>query len=59
MTQLSPEAQAVLSASHTDPQVVADILRAVVLKCVYTDDYGSSYIDPQDLLTIADELEAL
>ena len=58
-TPLSPEAQAVLSASHTDPQVVADILRAVVLKCVCTDDYGSSYVDPQDLLAIADELEAL
>ena len=35
---------------------IAAALRAVVLKCEYTDDYGSSYIDPQDLLAIATEL---
>lgn len=35
----------------------AAAIRAVVLQCEYCDDYGTSFIDPKDLLAIADELE--
>ena len=70
-TPISPQARAVLGAFTEDNALhnwsqnrykttaLAAALRAAVMKCVYTDDYGSSYIDPQDLLTIAEELEAL
>ena len=50
--RLSPEAQAVLGASHTDPQVVADILRAAADQL----DHATS---AHTLYAIADELEAL
>ena len=36
--------------------IAAAVLRAVVLKCEYCDDFGNSFIDPKDLLTIANEL---
>jgi hypothetical protein len=65
MTNLSPAAQAVLAASHTDPQVVADILLAaadqVVPEFAHDDDdvYGETMQDVRrKLLAIADELEA-
>ena len=71
MTNLSPAAQAVLAASHTDPQVVADILLAVVDQVVPTEmdlppiapDLGhfrqhERRLTRQRLLAIADELEA-
>ena len=65
MTDLSPAAQAVLAASHADPGVVADILRAaadqVVPKFWHEDNdiYGTTMQDVrQNLLAIAAELEA-
>jgi hypothetical protein len=70
MTNLSPAAQAVLAASHTDPQVVADILLAVVDQVVPTEmdlppiapDLGhfrqhERRLTRQRLLAIAEELE--
>ena len=60
---LSPAAEAIFfAADGMQPRqyrgrALAAALRAVALKCAYTDDYGSSYIDPQDLLAIATELE--
>ena len=71
MTELSPKAQDVLGAAEDAydynysefhrcaNSVAAATLRAVVLKCVYTDDYGNSYINSQDLLNIANELEGV
>jgi hypothetical protein len=64
---LKEQALAVQAAFWKDIQHIENVdefnlaaaLRAVVLECEYTDDYGSSYIDPQEILTIADELEAL
>jgi uncharacterized protein YukJ len=38
--------------------MLAAALRAVVSECLYTDDYGSHYIDGDELLAIATELEA-
>jgi hypothetical protein len=71
MTNLSPAAQAVLAASHTDPQVVADILRAAADQVApevyfsYTDhrDWDQGMEARNDtireaILAIADELEA-
>ena len=61
-TALSPEAQAVLSASHTDPQVVADILRAIASQSVFADVAVNKTIEVVPvaaLLATADELEAL
>jgi hypothetical protein len=37
---------------------LAAALRAVVLKCEYSDDYGTSFINPDDILAIATDLEA-
>lgn len=64
---LSPAAQEVLDAyfTHADllnrevshEEMIAAALRAVVLQCEYCDDYGTSFIDPKDLLAIANELE--
>jgi len=63
-TPLSPAAQAVLDAALFEvnaecyaPWIAAAALRAVVLKCEYSDDYGTSFINPDDILAIADELE--
>jgi uncharacterized protein YfaS (alpha-2-macroglobulin family) len=66
MADISPQAQAVKAAAIDawgDPRstvqgVVAAALRAVVAECPYTDDYGSPYINGDDLLAIAAELEA-
>jgi hypothetical protein len=64
MTPLSPQAQAVLDsmdewASYDIPTglIAAAALRAVVAECPYTDDHGSPYINGDELLAIAAELE--
>jgi hypothetical protein len=70
VVKLSPAAQTVLDAflnrSLTSRQWYGDMgpqlklaaaLRAVVLKCEYSDDYGTSFINPDDILAIATELE--
>jgi hypothetical protein len=44
-----------LTAGHIATQAA---LRAVVLKCEYSDDYGTSFINPDDILAIATDLEA-
>lgn len=63
-TTLTPAAQAVLAASHADPGVVADILRAAADQVVPefwhedNDIYGETMQEVREnLLTIADELE--
>ena len=67
-TTLSPKTKTVWDAAvcsldweagYLPNAVAAATLRAVVRKCVYYDGYGAPYIDPQDLIAIADELEAL
>ena len=65
---LSPAAKAILDAyfTHADllnrevshEEMLAAAIRAVVLQCEYCDDYGTSFIDPKDLLTIATDLES-
>ena len=61
--QLSPAAEAVLDAfifcpvDISDQLALAAALRAVVLKCEYSDDYGTCLINPDDILAIAKELE--
>ena len=63
VVKLSPAAQAVLDAainvaeSPDAEAIAAAVLRAVVLKCEYSDDYGTSFINPDDILAIAKELE--
>jgi hypothetical protein len=65
-SNLPPAAQAVANAvdyyggTHwlTPREVAAIALRAVVLKCEYLDDYGTSLINPDDILAIANDLEA-
>ena len=69
--RLSPEAQAVLDAftednslhdwkhNHHNTEALAAALRMVVVKCWYTDDYGTCFIDPDDIHAIATELETL
>ena len=71
MTQLSPETQAVLDAftednslhdwkhNHHNTEALAAALRMVVEKCEYTNDYGTCFIDPDDVHAIATELETL
>ena len=60
---LSPAAQAIFfAADGMQPRqyrgrALGAALRAAVLKCEYCDDYGTSFIDPKDLLAIATELE--
>ena len=63
VVKLSPAAQAVLDAAidvaespHAEA-IAAAVLRAVVLKCEYSDDYGTSFINPDDILAIANDLE--
>jgi len=38
-------------------QCLAAAIRAAVERCTYTDDYGTEYIDPAELVAIAAELE--
>jgi hypothetical protein len=63
VVKLSPAAQAVLHSFWDAPVSparncqIAAALRAVVLKCEYSDDYGTSLINPDDILAIAKELE--
>jgi hypothetical protein len=74
MANLSPAAQAVLDAYISAPcgkprsVWVAATLRAAVKQCSYTmevfpDSWGrtitESFIDPEDLLTIANDLEGI
>ncbi len=47
MTDLSPAAQAVLAVSHTDPQVVAEILLAVADQVVPEEDV-MPFVMPED-----------
>ena len=63
MTELSPGAKEILDAvrfevnAESHPEwIAAAVLRAVVLKCEYCDDFGNSFIDPKDLLAIVNEL---
>ena len=63
MTDPSLAAQVVLDAYETTwgqgyGSPLAAALRAVVLKCEYSDDYGTSFINPDDILAIANDLEA-
>ena len=63
--QLSPAAQEVLDATRFEvnaechaPWIAAAVLRAAAKECAYPDDYGVDYITPEELLAIANELEA-
>jgi len=62
--ELSPQAQAVDQAAFQawvtkdDPQsIAAAALRAAAEQRTYTDDFGDEYINPADMLSIAQELE--
>ena len=68
MTKLSPKVQFVLDAFLAEWDVyavddarngIAAAIRMSVAKCECIDDYGNSYINSQDLLTIANELEGV
>jgi hypothetical protein len=64
MTELSPGAKEILDAVRFEVDAIdgnaewiaAAVLRAVVRKCEYCDDFGNSFIDPKDLLAIVNEL---
>ena len=67
MTQLSPQAQAVLDASsdapvgegwNADRLAIAAALRAAADQLGYGDGSGDPIINEHELLAIADELEA-
>jgi hypothetical protein len=59
--KLSPAAQSIVDAYANTIGYYAGfaaVLRAIVLKCEYSDDYGNSFIvRSKDLLAIANELE--
>lgn len=66
MTELSPQAQAVLNAIYEikdpmgeDGAVLAAALRVVVQNNICIDDYGDEYINPNDILKIIKELDTL
>lgn len=62
MTNLSPQAQAIVDAyeNTTDKyDALAAVLRAVVQDTICVDDYGDEYINPNDILKIAEELEQI
>jgi hypothetical protein len=48
----------VLISDSVYRDVCAAALRVAVEQCVYTDDLGWEHMDPEDVLAIADELEA-
>ena len=63
MTELSPQAQAVLDAFRAVPDlrdcpsIAAAALRAVADQLQFADDYGTRLINADDLLSIVTELE--
>lgn len=66
MSNLSPQSQTVLDAIYEikdpmgeDGAVLAAALRAVVRNNIYNDDYGNEYINANDILRIANELDNL
>jgi hypothetical protein len=65
MRELSKAAQAVLNAvcENTEPDcdtqhLIAVALREAVEVCKYVDDYGDVFLIADEVLAIADELEA-
>lgn len=64
MSELSPQAQAVLDAAYALPLKngqpnIAAALRAAVRNNIYNDDYGNEYINANEILAIVTELENL
>ena len=64
MTDLSPQAQAIIDAAYALPlrngqPNIAAALRATVEQLMYVDDDGDMCINPEYILDIAEELEKI
>lgn len=64
MTDLSPQAQAIIDAAYALPlrngqPNIAAALRAIVEQLMYIDDDGDMCINPEYILDIAEELEKI